>query len=105
MGTGHPPQGGFALRFDVVLVGADLKHRLGSILHPPHDHSADVNWIAHRIVDLERTTFQRFQSTRHLLLRIERIDPPEPWAVLRAHIAAEQQTDEAFVWLEHNKTT
>ena len=85
-----PSQSRFALCLDVVLVGGDLQQGLGSILDAPHDYGTDVYWIANRVVHLERPAFQRLQSTRDLLLRIERIDPPKAGVVFGADVATEQ---------------
>src|SRR5262249_50606506 len=99
----HPPQGGFALRFHVVGVGADLQKRLCGILHTPDDDRTNVDRITDRIIDLERAALQCLQPTQDLALGIERIDPPKTRPVFSTDVAPEQKTNKALVRLNRDE--
>ena len=99
----HPSQRGFTLRLHVAGVGGDLQKRLCSVLHTPDDYGTNIDRIADGIIDLERSTFQRLQAARDLVLGVERIDPPKTRPVLGADVASEQQADQAFVGLKHDE--
>ena len=72
-----------ALHPHVVLVVVHLEHRLGGVDDLPHHDRRDLDRVAVGVVHLELRGLEVPHPERDLLLRDERVDPPEPRAPSR----------------------
>src|SRR5699024_7632547 len=96
IGVRDVPDCGLGLDGHEFLEVVDFEHRLCGVLDPPDDDGADLDRIAVEIVDFQRRGLMVADAGGDLVLRVERVDEPQPRLPDGADVLSVQLEDDGM---------